>query len=299
MEMHQIRYFLAVARTLNFTRAAEECNVAQPSLTRAIKNLEAELGGELFRRERASSHLTNLGRAMLPLLTHSHDSALAAKSQAEAFKAGDYSKVRITLSQTVDFDVVADAFAELERAFADIQLTFQRSNADDIVERLRSGDAEIALAGPVDDSWDRLDTFSLFAEDIRVVVNETHRLAGVTSVDPAELADERMILRPFCEEWRECRELLEASGVDIGHCHEVASDRDAIRLLEAGLGVGLLPASTRIGDNLRTIRLANPFERIIRIYAVAGRQRSPALNGLMNLLRAADWAQYEDLPAAG
>ena len=51
MEMHQVRYFLAVARTRNFTRAAEECNVSQPSLTRAIQKLEGELGGPLFRRE--------------------------------------------------------------------------------------------------------------------------------------------------------------------------------------------------------------------------------------------------------
>ena len=55
MEMHQVRYFLAVARTLNFTRAADECNVTQPSLTRAIKQLEAELGGDLFRRETADA----------------------------------------------------------------------------------------------------------------------------------------------------------------------------------------------------------------------------------------------------
>ena len=48
MEMHQVRYFLAVSRTLNFTRAAEQCNVAQPSLTRAIRQLESELGGDLF-----------------------------------------------------------------------------------------------------------------------------------------------------------------------------------------------------------------------------------------------------------
>ena len=52
MEMQQVRYFLAVARTLNFTRAAEECNVAQPTLTRAIQQLEEEFGGDLFRRER-------------------------------------------------------------------------------------------------------------------------------------------------------------------------------------------------------------------------------------------------------
>ena len=57
MEMHQVRYFLAVARVLNFTRAADECNVTQPSLTRAIKQLEAELGGDLFRRERPAAEL--------------------------------------------------------------------------------------------------------------------------------------------------------------------------------------------------------------------------------------------------
>ena len=68
MEMHQVRYFLAVARVLNFTRAAEECHVAQPSLTRAIKQLEAELGGDLFRRERNLTHLTDLGQRMLPML---------------------------------------------------------------------------------------------------------------------------------------------------------------------------------------------------------------------------------------
>ena len=54
MEMHQVRYFLAVADTLNFTRAAELCHVSQPALTRAIQQLEEELGGLLLRRERIS-----------------------------------------------------------------------------------------------------------------------------------------------------------------------------------------------------------------------------------------------------
>ena len=56
MEMHQVRYFLSLCAELNFTRAAERCNVAQPSLTRAIKQLEEELGGALFHRERANTH---------------------------------------------------------------------------------------------------------------------------------------------------------------------------------------------------------------------------------------------------
>jgi len=70
MEMQQVRYFLAVSRTLNFTRAAEECNVTQPALTRAIKQLEDELGGELIRREGRNTHLTDLGNRMRPLLSN-------------------------------------------------------------------------------------------------------------------------------------------------------------------------------------------------------------------------------------
>ena len=68
MEMHQVRYFLAAVSELNFTKAAEKCNVSQPSLTRAIKQLEGELGGDLFRRERPQAQLTELGERMLPLL---------------------------------------------------------------------------------------------------------------------------------------------------------------------------------------------------------------------------------------
>src|SRR6266566_6503323 len=81
MEMHQIRYFLAVTRTLNFTRAADECNVTQPSLTRAIKQLEAELGGDLFRRERPAAQLTELGLRMHPLLQQCYDAASGARSE--------------------------------------------------------------------------------------------------------------------------------------------------------------------------------------------------------------------------
>ena len=80
MEMQQVRYFLALSNTLNFTRAAEECNVTQPALTRAIKTLEEELGGELLRRERQHSHLTELGRRMLPLLQQCYDAATSANA---------------------------------------------------------------------------------------------------------------------------------------------------------------------------------------------------------------------------
>lgn len=85
MEMHQVRYFLAVSETLNFTRAAELCHVSQPALTKAIKRLEEELGGELFRRERNLTHLTDLGRLMKPHLETILRANEAARADAEDF----------------------------------------------------------------------------------------------------------------------------------------------------------------------------------------------------------------------
>src|SRR5262252_756481 len=98
--MYHIRYFLAVSETLNLTKAAERCNVAQPALSRAIHALENELGGELLRRERALSHLTELGQRMLPMLRQSYETARAAKMLAASIKNGEAAPLSIAVSQT-------------------------------------------------------------------------------------------------------------------------------------------------------------------------------------------------------
>ena len=101
MEMHQIRYFLALSETLNFTKAAEQCNVAQPSLTRAIHSLEIELGGELLRRERSLSHLTELGERMVPLMRQCYETAIAAKTVAQSMKKGETAPLAVAISHTI------------------------------------------------------------------------------------------------------------------------------------------------------------------------------------------------------
>src|SRR5882724_13176954 len=85
MELHQIRYFLALCEELNFTRAAEQCGVAQSSLTRAIKALEQELGGALFHRERANTHLSKLGQKVKPFLEQAYSHVEGARRQAQDF----------------------------------------------------------------------------------------------------------------------------------------------------------------------------------------------------------------------
>ncbi len=107
MEMQQVRYFLALSKTLNFTRAAEECHVTQPALTRSIKQLEEELGGTLIRRERTHSHLTELGRRMLPMLQQCYDAAVSAKSLAKAVQYRDVVPLNVAVANCVNMTVLS------------------------------------------------------------------------------------------------------------------------------------------------------------------------------------------------
>ena len=86
MEMHQIKYFLAVERERSFTKAAQACEVSQPSLTRGIAKLESELGGRVFERKLRGSELTELGRLVLPQLERAHRAVTEAIEHAHKFK---------------------------------------------------------------------------------------------------------------------------------------------------------------------------------------------------------------------
>jgi DNA-binding transcriptional LysR family regulator len=291
MEMHQIRYFLAVAKTLNFTQAAEECHVAQPSLSRAIKALEDELGGALFRRERALSHLTELGRLMLPLLTQCYDSALAAKALASSYRKGSTAPLRLALSHTINLALLVPALTELIKAFPGLELQFFRGSACEIVERLKAGDSELAVAGPLGQSWERLDAWPLFDEGYELVVSKAHPFARRNRIAVAELASQRLIGRSYCEQAEELASLLRAKGVEQKAGEHVVSDQDLVALLEANVGAAIMPESARAGRNLRAVAVDGlALRRPVSLYAVAGRERSAAATGMMKLLRAADWS---------
>src|ERR1044072_3683066 len=108
MEMQQVRYFVALAAELNFTRAADRSNVSQPALTRAIQQLEYELGGPLFHRERGNTHLSELGRMMLPYLETIHDQTQAAREHAKAAKKLDNVTLTIGTMCTIGPQLIAD-----------------------------------------------------------------------------------------------------------------------------------------------------------------------------------------------
>jgi DNA-binding transcriptional LysR family regulator len=290
MEMHQVRYFLAVTRLLNFTRAAEECNVAQPSLTRAIKQLEEEFGQELFRRERNLTHLTEFGRRMTPFLQQCYDSAVAAKTLASSLKKGAVAPLALAISRSVSLSLIVSQLTELSRAFDGLELRFLRGARDDIAEYLKKGEADIALAGPLGEAWDRLESWPLFTERVQVAVNKTHRFAGRNTIDPNDFVDERLIIRTYCEQTEDFTNFLKAQQVTPSVSHKMVSEDDYLVLLEANLGVGLMPESAVRSNRLTCVPVSGlDLSRSVSVYAVAGRQRSAAASAFIKLLRASDW----------
>jgi DNA-binding transcriptional LysR family regulator len=290
MEMHQVRYFLAVARTLNFTRAADECNVAQPSLTRAIKLLEGELGGDLFRRERPHAMLTPLGERMYPLLKQCYDSAQSARALAALINDGEVGALKIAVSGSIELGLILNHVNELRKNFSDVELKILRGTAPQLVEFLKSGEAELAISGTIGDAWDRLDCWKLFDERFDMVFSRMHRLANQESIGLDDLKPERFLLRNHCEKSAELAEMLRSNGLNADHRHEVSSDQDLLALLDANIGIGFLPRTVTAPQSLvRTPVKDIELVRTVCLYGVAGRQRTPVASTFMKMLRAANW----------
>jgi DNA-binding transcriptional LysR family regulator len=133
MEMHQVRYFLAMTRSLNFTRAAEECNVTQPSLTRAIQKLEEEFGGPLFRRERSRTHLTDLGREILPLFETAYEAAQAAKNLAREIGKAQVAPLTLGIANTIENDDLHVLLGEIGAHLPGFELTLQSGSSEEMI----------------------------------------------------------------------------------------------------------------------------------------------------------------------
>jgi DNA-binding transcriptional LysR family regulator len=292
MEMQQVRYFLSVAQTLNFTRAAEQCNVSQPALTRAIKLLEEELGGDLIRREGRLSHLTELGKQMLPLLRQCYDSALNAKSLAKSLLQGEVATLTLAISRAFDLTLLLPHLAEMYRSIPGLQFRLRRGNAADIAEMLKRGEVDLAIGGPLRENWERLDVWPMFTESFDLVVAPDHQLTMLNDIDlDVELIrDARFLMYSGLDASPDEIERLALAGINLANAHEVDSDRDLEALVAANLGIGVLPSSALNVERVRHLQLASlDIRRTISIYSVAGRSRSREAAALLTLLRGAEW----------
>ncbi|PLX38887.1 MAG: transcriptional regulator [Hyphomicrobiales bacterium] len=294
MELYQIRYFLAVCETLNFTRAAEQCNVSQPSLTRAIKKLEDELGGELFRRERSRTHMTELGRSMQPFLRQSLDSALAAKAQAENYGRGDMASLKLGLGSSIDLQIVLPALEELTRVMPGLKLTLVRMASRELIQKLEEGEIEISIGALDDVVWDRMNQWPLFTEEFMLIADQNHPLSQRQNISISDLEDEPLLIRSHCDFGAAFSSALEQQNIKIRVCHEYSDPSDAGALAGMGLGVTIVPRSLKTSEAAVAMHVDGlGLNRTVSLFSVSGRRYSSAGSALVQMLRAADWSSFE------
>jgi LysR family hydrogen peroxide-inducible transcriptional activator len=292
MELNQIRYFVTLAQTLHFTRAAEACNVSQPALTRAIQKLEEELGGPLFHRERSLTQLTELGRHMLPPLERALGAARDAKMIAASFRRRETSPLRVGLEFSIPASVVTPIMSALHGHNADIELTLRAGSQPDLSERMLHGEIDIALLVDSPDVPERLHRWRMFAERYMVACQPEHRFKEQQAVAPGDLANECLLLLEdaACPIRKYLGGLWDQNDIRPRRQHFGNSTEQLLDMVQADLGVSVLGERQPIAMTfmLRPIA-AEPAGRTIILATPAGRQLGPTPAMFVRLMRARAW----------
>ncbi len=200
--------------------------------------------------------------------------------------------MRLALSHTISLKLLVPSLTELVKVFPGLELKFFRGSAPEIAEHLKRGDSELAVAGPLGTGWERLDAWALFEEGYELIVNRTNPLALRNALTFSDLARQRLICRPYCEQASELAALLKQQGIDQKTGDHILADHDLISLVQANVGVSIMPESALGDGDLRLLPIDGlGLRRTVSLYAVAGRARSPAAAALVKLLRAADWSE--------
>jgi LysR family transcriptional regulator, hydrogen peroxide-inducible genes activator len=291
MEMHQVRYFLAVCEHLSFTQAARRCHVTQPSLTRAIQLLEKEFGGHLFHRERSRIRLTELGSIVQPYLQDAWEQTQIAKREAKDWVSRPPTQLKLAIMCTIAPFLLIQLFARFRSARPDVKLELIDGTAQSVEEQLVSSNADVAIYCLPDRAPDRrLNYLPLFREQMMIVLPAGHRLASRNVIEISDLAGERYVQRSFCEFNDVVDSVFDARGVD---CETVyRSDRDdwVLAMIASGFGFGFFPKYSISNPEVLARPLVNPeFWREVSLTTVKGRPYSRAVGALVHEAMRSAW----------
>jgi LysR family hydrogen peroxide-inducible transcriptional activator len=297
MEMHQVRYFLAVCRELNFTRAAEKCNVAQPSLTRAIKLLEEELGGPLFHRERANTHLSELGKIVQPYLEQVMAQTDEVKRSAKDFAQLKKTTLKLGVMCTIAPTHLLGLLQAVKSRHPEIELELHDAGAGVLQERLIAGDLEAAIyCLPQQGEDERLHYLPLYREQFFIIVSPEHHLAAKNRVAVSDLNGEAYCNRINCE-WQTGDPIFRSRGAIVRPVFRSERDDWVLAMVAAGMGFGFMPEASAAHAGVVVRPLVEPeFWREVSLVTVRGRPHSPAVGALV---REAMRAQWIGKPALG
>ena len=263
MQFHQLRYFVAVAETRHFTRAAELVHVAQPSLSQQIRALERELGADLFRRARGNITLTDAGEALLPLARRILADADTARHEVQELAQLRRGRVRLGATPSLCTGLLPDVLRTFHDRYPGIRLLIEESGSHDLVRELARGALDLALVVlPLPTPSPALTTVELLREDLVVVSSPDAPAPGDgTVVRVSDLASERLVMFRHGYDLREltvaaCRH----AGFEPYFAVEGGEMDAVLGFVRARLGVAVVPrmVAERSGRGLRVTPIAPP-----------------------------------------
>ncbi|MGW1028775.1 LysR family transcriptional regulator [Streptomyces sp. NPDC002577] len=262
MQFQQLQYFVAVAETRHFTRAAELVHVAQPSLSQQIRALERELGADLFLRARGNIALTDAGEALLPLARRILADADTARQEVQELAQLRRGRLRLGATPSLCTGLLPEVLRRYHERYPGIQLMIEESGSHDLVRELARGALDLALVVlPLPTPSPALTTVEVLREDLVVVSSPDAPAPGRGGrVRIADLEGERLVMFRHGYDLREltvaaCR----AEGFEPEFAVEGGEMDAVLGFVRAGLGVAVVPhmVAERAGG-LRVTPLARP-----------------------------------------
>ncbi|AHV99449.1 cidABC operon transcriptional activator CidR [Paenibacillus sabinae] len=241
MDIRQLQYFVEAARLNSFSKAAKSLYITQPTVSKMIRQIEEELGADLFYREGKSIRLTDAGEILLAKAQNIVVSFQSLSSELDSLRKLKQGHIRIGLPPMVGSNFFPSVIGRFHRKYPDVTIRLYEDGAKKVENDVDTGFLDIGVVVlPVDEA--RFHVFSFVRERLELLVPAGHRLADRSSVPLAELKDEEFVLfrEDFALHDRVITECVK-SGFQPMVVYE-SSQWDLIaRMVAAGLGIALLP----------------------------------------------------------
>lgn len=291
MEARKIRYFLTTCETLNFSRAAEQCEVSVPTLTKAIHKLEEELGGQLFRRERRMTHLTDLGRLMQQHFSVAQEALESAKADAEKYRSLSEAKLKMGIFSSMGARQLTVYLRALRAAAPNLELVLWESHCEELNDALRAGEIDVAIVSTMD-YGERLRATPLYEESFYIAFGAGHRFENMETVPLKELIGEPYVKRLHCEFPGNLAKLGGSISYSDLQVRYVTEREDWVQtMVAAGLGCTVMPQFLPMVDGVLTRPLTDPeVTRQISMVTVMGRPHSRPVSIAIKSAQSIDWA---------
>lgn len=285
MELHQIRYFLAVCDHGSFTRAAQFSYISQPSLTQSIKKLESELGGDLFTRDRSGCLLTPLGRMVEPNLRKIYKEAASTKAEALRFCRLNSVPLRVGLMETIGPQRLNPIFAGFRQEYPRVEFELIVDNEAELLNQLEADVLDVVISSPAEPLASPFQSTLLYIERYVVAFSRNHRFNQLAKIGLKDIQAEPYLDRLNCELREKLKAVCRDEEINLYASYRSNSEDWIINLVRADLGVALMPEYTLPlnAEDVKCRYLSNP-EIKRQIYAICLPQNCKQKNKVNDFL---------------